>query len=97
MKENSYESAYKAYVTVQAKFYPDGRPPVPMEIWWEDGRHYEVDKIIDVRRAASLKAGGLGLRYRCQICGRAVDLFYEDESARWFMERKEPKCAEDIS
>lgn len=95
MNETKYESAYKAYVSVLARFFPDGRPPVPTEIWWEDGRHYEIDKVVDTRRAASLKAGGIGIRFRCLICGREVNLFYEDESARWFMERRKPKkCAD---
>ena len=91
MKENTYESAYKAYVTVQAKFFPDGRPPVPTELWWEDGRHYEVDRVLDIRPAASLKAGGLGIRYTCKVLGKTVCLFFEDENSRWFMERKDPK------
>ena len=44
---------------------------------------------MDVRRAASLKAGGTGLRYRCLIGGRERNLFYEDP--RWFVERQAPR------
>jgi hypothetical protein len=44
-----------------------------------------VDRVIDVRRAASLKAGGTGLRYICRICGRTVALFNDEN--KWFMEK----------
>ena len=40
---------------------------------------------LDVRRAASLKAGGTGLRYICRICGRTVALFNAEN--KWFMEK----------
>ena len=34
----------------------------PQRILWEDGRKFEISSISDVRRAASLKAGGSGIR-----------------------------------
>jgi len=55
----------------------------PLSIKWEDGRVFEVDRVLDVRQAPSLKAGGLGIRYTCRIC---VYLF--DDEGRWFVERK---------
>ena len=91
MVEKTYQSPYKAYVQVQATFYPDGRAPTPTEIVWEDGRRFSVDRVTDIRRAASTKAGGLGIRYTCCIRNREAYLFYEDENQRWFMERKEPQ------
>ena len=91
MKEATYNNPNKVYVTVQAKFFPDGRSPVPEVIWWEDGRQYEVDRVTDARRAASQKAGGIGIRYQCSIRGKTVDIYYEDENRRWFMERKTQK------
>ncbi len=39
---------------------------------------------MDIRRAASLKAGGMGMRYTCRICGKVVNLFNDEN--RWFME-----------
>ena len=65
---------------------PDGRI-IPEEITLEDGRSYHIDKITDVRRAASLKAGGAGIRYTCRITGRDCYIFYE-ENNRWFVEMK---------
>lgn len=88
MKEILYENEYKVYVKVEAHFYPDGQV-LPVALWWEDGRRYTVDRVLDVCRAASLKAGGLGIRYSCRVHSKHVYLFYEDGTGRWFMERKE--------
>lgn len=76
----------KIYVAVLAEFTKEGTLK-PREIIWEDGRHFEVDKIIDARQAVSLKAGGIGIRYTCRINGREKYIFYEDNN-RWFVEGK---------
>ena len=55
----------KKYVEVTAKFDVDGTV-FPLEIQWEDGAKFEIDRILDVRQAASLKAGGTGIRYTCR-------------------------------
>ena len=80
---------YKVYVEVNADFKTDGTL-YPRSFVWEDGRRYEVDRILDVRPAASLKAGGAGLRYTVRTCNREAFLFLEEERGldRWFMERK---------
>lgn len=38
-------------------------------------------------RAASLRAGGVGLRYTCIINGKTSHLFYEDNN-KWFVEKR---------
>lgn len=76
----------KIYVNVLAEFTKDGVLK-PREIIWEDGRHFEVDKILDRRQAASLKAGGVGIRYTCRINGQDKYVFYEDNN-KWFVEGK---------
>jgi hypothetical protein len=43
------------------------------------------DRVTNIRQAASLKAGGSGIRYTCMVHGRQTYLFYEED--RWFMER----------
>jgi hypothetical protein len=48
----------KEYVQVTAIFTRDGQI-IPQEIKLEDGRRFEIDRITDVRRAPSLKAGGM--------------------------------------
>ena len=57
----------------------------PRAIKWGDGRIYEIDRVLDVRRAASLKAGGVGIRYICRIRGKEVRLF--NEEGCWFIEK----------
>ncbi len=74
----------KINLQVNADFDLDGNIR-PRAIVWEDGRVYEIDRVLDVRRAASLKAGGVGMRYTCRIRGKEVRLF--NEEGRWFMEK----------
>jgi hypothetical protein len=75
----------KVFVTVRAEHDTNGHIK-PLSITWEDGRVFEVDRILDVRQAASLKAGGTGIRYTCRICGKETYLF--DDEGRWFVEAK---------
>ena len=77
--------ARKVYVEVTAKFDTEGNI-TPLSVTWEDGTVYEIDRILDKRRAASIKAGGIGMRYPCRISGRRSYLYYEEP--RWFVERK---------
>lgn len=72
----------KQYVSVTAKFDPDGNI-LPLKINWDDGRTFDIDRIIDIRYAASLKAGGAGIRYTCRIKQNEKYLFLEDN--RWFI------------
>lgn len=58
---------------------------MPVNIIWRDGHTYEIQRIINMCRAASLKAGGVGMRYTCVIDGRQTYLFYEDNNM-WFVE-----------
>ena len=75
----------KVYVDVSARFRRDGRI-LPVAVRWEDGRIYRIDKITDIRKAASFKAGGVGLRYTVRIGRTETYLFLEKD--RWFVERR---------
>jgi hypothetical protein len=86
MIERRYENDKKVYVKVAALFSPDGKLQ-PVAFWWEDNRRFSIDRIIDVCRAASLKAGGTGIRYTCLVHGHETALYLEEN--RWFIERKE--------
>ncbi len=79
-------SEYKVYVDVMAVFTQDGRL-IPKSLRWEDGTVYEISRVLDARRACSLKAGGTGMRYTCIVNGKEMHLFYEDNN-KWFVERK---------
>ena len=72
----------KQYVAVTAKFDADGNI-LPLHIHWDDGRSFEIERITDVRYAASLKAGGAGIRYTCRIKAHEKYLFLEEN--RWFV------------
>ena len=54
----------KVYVDVTAEFTKDGRL-LPKSLIWKDGHIYEIQKVTDIRRAASLKARGVSMRYTC--------------------------------
>ena len=75
----------KVYVDVTARFDADGNI-LPLSIQWEDGRSFEIDRILDIRPAVSLKAGGCGIRYTCRIRNQQTYLFLEGN--RWFVEKK---------
>ena len=80
----------RIYVEMYVRFNVDGKMR-PVQLKWEDGQTFEIDKVIDVRRAAS-DAGGAGLRYTVKIMGQVKRLFFEDIYSdtgrpRWFVER----------
>ena len=79
------DNSSKVYVGVNAQFEPDGKL-VPLSIAWEDGREYEIDRVLNVCRAASLKAGGAGIRYTVRIGSTETFLFLEEN--KWFVERR---------
>ena len=83
------ENDFKVYVDVTEDRLKDGRLN-PLSFIWEDGNRYEIDKIIDIRPAASLKAGGAGIRYTIRVGRRETFMFLEESSgvSRWFMERR---------
>lgn len=75
----------KVYVDVLASFSKDGRLK-PVELIWEDGNRYKIDRINDIRRAATRKVGGCGILYTCVGNGQESHLYYE-ENYKWFVER----------
>lgn len=75
----------KKYVEVLARFTPDGSL-TPLSLTWDDGRTFSIDRVLEKRRAASLKAGGIGVRYLCQFGEQKTYLFFEDPA--WFVEEK---------
>jgi hypothetical protein len=77
----------KVYVSVTVEYAADGTA-APLSFVWDDGRRYDVDRLIDVRHAPSLKAGGSGMRYTIRVCGKETHLWFDDFERRWFMEGK---------
>ena len=83
----------KKYVPVIVRFDTEGKMR-PLVIEYGNGRKYEIDKVLDVRRAACQSAGGVGDRYTCRIRGQESWLWFED--GRWFVAAKQgvgtPPC-----
>ncbi|UOO38564.1 hypothetical protein IZU99_04770 [Oscillospiraceae bacterium CM] len=84
----------KVYVRVTAAFSENGLL-MPLSLIWEDGREYPIDRVLDIRPAAALKAGGQGDRYTIRTSGRESFLFFERSPkisdptlGRWFVERR---------
>lgn len=73
----------KAYVGVTVEWTQEGQI-IPTIIKWEDGRKFAIDRILDVRPAASLKVGGVGIRYTIRVRGKETFLFRSQY--RWFVE-----------
>lgn len=84
-QQESQIMAKKVFVDVTVRQNKDGetRPP---SLVFED-KTYEIDRVKQVCRAASLKVGGCGIRYTIMVLGRESYLF-EDEG-RWFVEAKQ--------
>lgn len=83
----------KVYVDVTVDFTKDGKM-IPTSIIWEDGRKYPIDRVLSVRPAPALKAGGQGDRYEIEIRGKSRYIWFthnEDISDKcvgwWFVER----------
>lgn len=84
----------KVYVPVSVAFDALGRM-FPRRLVWEDGTCYDIDKVIDIRQASAMKAGGQGDRYTIMIDGQQSFLFFERSTnltgntiGRWFVERR---------
>lgn len=76
-------SVRKVFVSVLVQFDEEGGI-MPLNITWENGRKYEIDKVLDVRRACAMKVGGTAVRYTVRINGRVTYLF--EDCGKWFVE-----------
>jgi len=96
MIDHRYDHPGKVYVDVYARHLKEGRRVCgrvmyvePVAFVWEDGARYKIESVTDMRRAASLKAGGVGMRYTVTVRGKETYMFLEED--RWFMERALPQ------
>lgn len=74
----------KLLLNILVQHTPEGKA-LPLKILWPDGREFEIDRIINTRKATAMKCGGVGIRYLCRICGKEVPIFEED--GVWFIEK----------
>lgn len=94
MTQTTTAKPIKVYVAVKVDFAADGTL-LPKVITWEDGTNFEIDRVLDIRQAAAMKAGGQGDRYTVRIGGKQSYLFFERSTnltgnniGRWFVERR---------
>lgn len=76
----------KRYVSVLVLFDEVGNK-TPKQIFLEDVC-YEINKVLEIKNAASLKVGGIGERFKVRINKTETFLFYEKEVEKWFVELK---------
>lgn len=74
--------SYKEFLEVVVVHKPDGSQ-LPIAIIWKDGRRFEIDRVTDICKAASLKVGGRGIRYTCRIRNKQIYLFHDN--TQWFI------------
>ena len=84
----------RIYVEMRVNFSEDGTMR-PVHIKWKDGLVYEIDRVLDVRRAASA-AGSMGIRYTVKIMGQERRIYFEDTYSdtgrpRWFVETNQTR------
>ena len=77
----------KIYVGVNAKFLREGGMR-PLEIVWTDGTRYFIDKVKFIERATAKAGGLLAKRYTVVIGGFEKYLYFEQQTERWFVEKK---------
>ena len=76
----------KRYVGVIADTTADGTIR-PLSVLWEDGRRFDVDRVLDARQAVSARTGDPGIRFTVQVGPRVTYLWYENP--RWFVEPRD--------
>ena len=76
----------KQYVSMMVRYDQQGRLS-PVQIQWEDGRVFPIERVLDIRKRACTKAGRTGVRYTVRVQGKPKYLFLEE--GRWFVEAKE--------
>lgn len=87
------ESKTKEFVDVVARHSAGDASIMPISITRDDGTTYEVMRVLDVCRAASLRAGGLGMRYFVRLyqeeSDRCISIYLFDDAGYWFIEKTE--------
>ena len=74
----------KKYVKVLTEIDENGKK-TPKVISFDD-REFIVDKVLDMKKSASMKVGGVGERYKVRINGIETFIYFEKD--KWFVEEK---------
>ena len=74
----------KKYVKVITEIDEIGKKTPKIIVY--DDREFVVDKVIDMKKCASLRVGGVGERYKIRINGHETNLYFEKD--KWFVKEK---------
>ena len=74
----------KKYVKVYLEIDESGKK-LPRSIVYND-EVFEIDRVIDMKQAVSMKVGGVGERYKVRIRGKETYIYFEKD--KWFVEEK---------
>ena len=74
----------KKYVKVYMEIDENGNK-TPKKIIY-NYQEFDIDRVLDVRNAPSMKVGGVGERYRISIRGKETYIYFENN--KWFVEEK---------
>ena len=59
----------------------------PVSLVWRDGRRIPIEQVLRVSWGRLGMCGIVGRRYTCRILGETGDLYYEDATGLWYIER----------
>ena len=97
------ESKYKEFVDVLCLYRASDGKIIPFRYRRADGTTLSVE-VTEQIKAASLRAGGQGMRYKCRILNRhtmcEVETYLFHDGSYWFIEidgkKRQLSCAGDI-
>lgn len=59
----------------------------PVSLVWKNGRRIPIEQVLKVSWGQLGLCGIVGRRYTCRILGETGDLYYEDATGLWYIER----------
>lgn len=76
----------KIYVRVWSETDPEGNI-TPLSLEWTDGQRFQIDRILEKRRAAAqgVPFTSTPIRYTISLYGQRRLLFREEDTNRWFV------------
>ena len=76
------------YVDVNEDRFRDGRL-IPLSVVLDDGKRYDIDRIIDIFPQASTKGGGPGICYIVRIRDTEMTMYLVEDGRmqKWLIER----------
>ncbi len=78
-----HNNCMRKNVTIIAKMHKDSFI-IPLSLVWDDEKTYQIDKVLDIKKKASLKGGGMGTRYTCKISNQEKYIWLD--GFVWFVE-----------